>query len=282
MDPQKKRWIMGWKCPECGIQHEDILSECSCGYSFYKILGIKPGVSGEEARQAYNYLLKVWTSDSSSHDPVSKKKAQERLRKINEAYGIFKKNLPGSSADLKKNNLLKITAFAGAILLIFLLVMALYSNVFKTDETPGPQSTLKEVKTDAPALPSVPAGQVNTGQVSGSSVQETSQTSAQPAISGEMTEEMAIEIVKKSHALYRNTSTEALIKKWSEENAAKFQIVGWNARKMDEEIYLVSYTAMDGAFPKGFYFILDVRTGEVENLENKPELQKKYNIQYSK
>ena len=93
---------MGLKCPECGVQHEDILSECSCGYSVYKILGIKPGVSGEETRQAYEYLAKVWESNRSSHDPVSKKKAQERLRKINEAYGIFKINLPDSSADLKK------------------------------------------------------------------------------------------------------------------------------------------------------------------------------------
>jgi hypothetical protein len=76
--------------------------------------------------------------------------------------------------------------------------------------------------------------------------------------------------------------TEAIIKKWTEENAEKFQIIGWKARKMDDERYLVSYMAMDGASPKGFYFDLDIRTGEVENLENKPELQKKYNILYSK
>lgn len=159
--------------------------------------------------------MKVWESDSSSHDTVSKKKAEERLRKINEAYGIFKKNLPGSSADLKKNNVLKITAFAGAVLIIFLIVLALYSNVFKTDETPGPQTALKEVKTDlpaAPTLPSVPTGQVNTGQASGPSVQETSKASAQPAISGEITEEKAIEIAKKSQSLTRNISAEAVIK----------------------------------------------------------------------
>ena len=270
---------MGWKCPECGIEHEDISSECSCGYSLYKILGINPGASDEEASQAYKYLLKVWESGRSSHDPVSKKKAEERLRKINEAYDIFKKNLPGSSADLKKNNVMKIAASAGAVLMILLVVLAFSANVFKTDKTAGPQPAQKEVKTD---LPAVPAGQVNTGQASGSPANENSQTPAQPALSGEITEEMAIEMVKKSHALYRNTSTEALIKKWSEENAAKFQMIGWNAKKVDEERYLVSFTAMDGAFPKGFYFALDIRTGEVENLENKPELQKKYNIQYSK
>ena len=151
--------------------------------------------------------------------------------------------------------------------------------MFKTDKTAGPQPAQKEVKTD---LPATPAGQINPVRTSGPPVQESSQTPAQPAINGEMTEEKAIEMVKNSHALYRNTSTESLIKKWSEENAAKFQIIGWKARKVDEEKYLVSFTAMDGAFPKGFYFDLDIRTGEVENLENKPELQKKYNIQYSK
>ena len=270
---------MGWQCPECGIQHEDISSECSCGYSLYKILGIKPGASGEETKQAYKYLLKIWASDRSSYDPVSRKKAEEKLRKINEAYGIFKKNLPGSSADLKKNNIIKIAASAGAVLIILLVVLAFSAKVFKTDKTAGPQQAQKEVKTD---LPAVPAGQVNTGQVSDSPVPEISGPPVQPAISGEITEEKAIEMVKKSRALTRNISTESIIKKWTEENAEKYQIIGWKARKMDDVRYLVSYMAMEGASPKGFYFDLDIRTGEVENLENKPDLQKKYNILYSK
>ena len=273
---------MGWKCPECAVQHEDISSECSCGYSLYKILGIKPGASGEETKQAYKYLLKVWESDRSSHDPVSKKKAEERLRKINEAYGIFRKNLPGSSADLKKTNIIIIAASAGAVLIILLVVLAFSTNVFKTDKTAGPQPAQKEVKTDLPAVPAMPAGQVNGGQASSSPVYEISQTPVQSAIGGEITEEKAIEMVKKSQALTRNISTESIIKKWTQENAEKFQIIGWKARKMDDERYLVSYMAMDGASPKGFYFDLDISTGEVENLENKPELQKKYNIQYSK
>jgi hypothetical protein len=276
---------MGWKCPECGVQHEDILSECSCGYSLYKILGTKPGASGEETKQAYQYLLKVWESDRSSHDPASKKKAEERLNKINEAYGIFRKNLPGSSADLKKNNVIKIAASAGAVLIILLVVLAFSANVFKTDKTAGLQPAEKEVKTDLPsstAIPYTPAEPVNTGQASVSPAPEVSPTPVQPAISGEITDEKAIEIVKKSQALARNISTEAIVNKWTEENAEKFQIIGWKARKMDDERYLVSYMAMDGASPKGFYFDLDIRTGEVEKLENKPELQKKYNIQYNK
>ena len=271
---------MGWKCPECGIKHGDISPECSCGYSFYKILGIKSDVSGEEAKQAYKYLLKVWESDRSSHDPVSKKRAEERLRKINEAYGIFRQNLSGSSSGLKKNNVIKIAA-STAVFIILLIALAFSLNVFKADKAAGPKPAPKEVKTDSPALPApaVPtAGLANTGQVSGTPVPEISQT---PALSGEITEEKAIEMVKKSQALTMNISTEAIIKKWTEENAEKFQIIGWRAKKMGDERFLVSYMAMDGASPKGFYFDLDIRTGEIENLANKPELQKKYNIHYS-
>lgn len=270
---------MGWKCPECGLQHEDISSECPCGYSLHKILGIKPGASREETKEAYKYLLKVWEADRSSHDPASKKKAEERLRKIKEAYGIFKKNLPISSADLKKNKVIKIAASAGSVLIILLVVLAFSTNVVKTDKTAGPQPAEKEVTTDLPAMP---AGQVNTGQGAGPPVHEISQAPLQPSISGEITEEKAIEMVKKSQALTANISTEAIIKKWADDNASKYQIIGWKARKMDDERYLVSYMAMDGASPTGFYFDLDIRTGEVENLANKPELQKKYNIQYNK
>jgi hypothetical protein len=270
---------MQWKCPQCGIQHDDILSECSCGYSAYKILGIKSGASAQEAKQAYKYLLTVWQTDRSSHDPASKKKAEERLKKINEAYEIFRNNHSDSSVESKKSSFTKIAVSAAVVIIILLGALAFSSNLFKTDEISRPQSVQKEVKAD---LPAVPAGQVNSSQASVSPSQEIPQTPLLPAINGEITEEKAIEMVKKSQALYRNTSTESLIKKWSEENAAKFQMVGWNARKVDEERYLVSFTAMDGALPKGFYFALDIRTGEVENLENKPELQKKYNIQYSK
>jgi len=120
-------------CPQCGIEHEDILSECSCGYSAYKILGIRPEASAEEAKQAYKYLLNVWQTDSSSHDPVSKKKAQERLKKINGAYDIFRNNLPGSSVEPKKSTNTKIAAFVAVVFIILLGVVAFTTNVFRAD-----------------------------------------------------------------------------------------------------------------------------------------------------
>jgi len=94
-----------------------------------------------------------------------------------------------------------------------------------------------------------------------------------------MTEEKAIEIVKRSEALLTRTSVDSIVRKWTEENAAKYKIVGWQAKKMDEQKYLVSYTALEGDVPKGFYFELDVQSGVVKDFAKNPELRKKYNIQ---
>jgi len=274
---------MVWKCPECGVQNDDSATECSCGYSFYKMLGIKPGASAEEARQSYKYLLKVWQADRSSQDPLSKKKSEERLKKINEAYDIFRKNMPESSVGSNKGSLIKVAASAGAVIILLAGVLALTSSVFKGDKATGPQPQQQQDEADVTAPP---AGQAMTEQAAVPASPEVSQAPVQPGaefspgIPAEITEDVAIEMVKGSHALYRNTSTGSLIKKWTEENAGKYKIVGWQAKKMDDERYLVSYTAMDGALPKGFYFDLDIKTGVVENLENNPELQKKYNIKY--
>jgi hypothetical protein len=53
---------------------------------YYKTLGVEPGASPEEVRQAYKDLVNVWHPDRFSHDPHLQKKAQEELKKINEAY----------------------------------------------------------------------------------------------------------------------------------------------------------------------------------------------------
>jgi len=275
---------MGWKCPECGDQHEDIFSECSCGFSAYKILGIKPGSSGEEAKQAYKYLLTVWQTDSSSHDAASRKRAEERLKKINGAYGILRDNLSGGPSEVKKSSSLKISLSVGAGAIILLGVLAFSTGVFKPEETIGPGPSKKDEETNLSPFPAEKANVVQaTGAPSHESPEQPVQTASKNSsdTGAEMTEEMAIERVKKSHALLPKTSTESIIRKWAENNSEKLQIIGWQARKMDDEKYLISYTAMDGVLPKGFYFDLDIRTGEVVNLANKPDLQKKYNILYS-
>ncbi len=52
----------------------------------YSVLGLKPGASKDEIREAYRDLVKVWHPDRFAHDPVFQKKAQENLKQINKAY----------------------------------------------------------------------------------------------------------------------------------------------------------------------------------------------------
>ncbi|MDA8240347.1 MAG: zinc-ribbon domain-containing protein [Nitrospiraceae bacterium] len=95
-------------------------------------------------------------------------------------------------------------------------------------------------------------------------------------------EEKAIGMVKRSDVLLRMTSVDSIVNKWTQDNAGKYKVVGWQAKKIDEQKFLVSYTALDGSVPKGFYFVADLQSGGVEDLAHNPELQKKYNIQYAR
>jgi len=111
-------------------------------------------------------------------------------------------------------------------------------------------------------------------------------STAQQSASGppyfDMTEDKAIELVKKSDVLVKSTSVESIVRKWVADNAAGMTVVGWQAKKFDDQKYMVSYTAVKGDKPTGFYFELDASTGVVQDLARYPELQKKYNVQYNK
>lgn len=58
---------------------------------YYKILGIQPGASLDEIKEAYRDLAKVWHPDRFSHDLRLQQKAQEKLKEINEAYSYLGK-----------------------------------------------------------------------------------------------------------------------------------------------------------------------------------------------
>jgi curved DNA-binding protein CbpA len=54
----------------------------------YQILELEPEASEEEARRAYRELVKVWHPDRFPHDPVLQKRANEKLKQLNEAYEL--------------------------------------------------------------------------------------------------------------------------------------------------------------------------------------------------
>ena len=52
----------------------------------YELLGVKPGASVAELKAAYRDMAKVWHPDRFGHDERLQKKAQDKLKEINEAY----------------------------------------------------------------------------------------------------------------------------------------------------------------------------------------------------
>lgn len=58
----------------------------------YELLGLKPGVSEKEVKQAYRDLVKIWHPDRFGSDPRLQQKAQEKLKEINNAYEKIKKD----------------------------------------------------------------------------------------------------------------------------------------------------------------------------------------------
>lgn len=61
---------------------------------YYEILGLQPGVSETEVKQAYRKLAKQWHPDRFADDPQLKKKAEEKFKLINEAYEKLREYLP--------------------------------------------------------------------------------------------------------------------------------------------------------------------------------------------
>lgn len=55
----------------------------------YRILGLPPGAALADIKKAYLDLAQVWHPDRFVHDPRLQQKAQDNLKRINEAYEIL-------------------------------------------------------------------------------------------------------------------------------------------------------------------------------------------------
>lgn len=52
----------------------------------YRLLEVSPGATDEEIRRAHHDLTKVWHPDRFGHDAALRRKAEEKLKAINEAW----------------------------------------------------------------------------------------------------------------------------------------------------------------------------------------------------
>lgn len=64
---------------------------------YYRLLGLNPGASEEEIKEAYRDLIKVWHPERFSNDPRLKEKANEKLKELNLAYEVLKAYVAGKS-----------------------------------------------------------------------------------------------------------------------------------------------------------------------------------------
>lgn len=61
----------------------------------YRLLDIDPRASEEEIRRAYRDLTKVWHPDRFGHDEALRRKAEEKLKRINEAWETIRASRGG-------------------------------------------------------------------------------------------------------------------------------------------------------------------------------------------
>lgn len=57
---------------------------------YYALLGLQPGASATEIKQAYRQLAKQWHPDNFPNDPAQRQQAEETIKQINIAYAALK------------------------------------------------------------------------------------------------------------------------------------------------------------------------------------------------
>lgn len=67
----------------------------------FEVLGVEPTATAQEVRDSYRDLVKVWHPDRFASDPVLQRKAQEKLKDINEAYDAVRAFLAGARGSAR-------------------------------------------------------------------------------------------------------------------------------------------------------------------------------------
>jgi len=71
---------------------------------YYQILGLNPGASEEEIKEAYRDLVNVWHPDRFSNNPRLRYKANQRMKEINMAYEKLKSCFTGETSTASEGN----------------------------------------------------------------------------------------------------------------------------------------------------------------------------------
>lgn len=66
---------------------------------YCEILGVSAGASAQDVKQAYRDLAKVWHPDRFQDSDRLRKRAEEKLKQINDAYEYLKNGVPHEGFD---------------------------------------------------------------------------------------------------------------------------------------------------------------------------------------
>ena len=93
-------------------------------------------------------------------------------------------------------------------------------------------------------------------------------------------EKCAIELAKGEHTLFPLSPNEEVIKDDIEAVKGPLNVIGWKARRIDDQTFLVTYLYKTVTQNWLYVFEVNLRAGIVRCVNDNMELRKKYNIHF--